>query len=778
MSSGRWAAGLLLVSAALLTFELLLMRLLALAYWGHFAGMVISIAMLGIACSGLFLFFARTRVKDRAASYFAFSAGLFGVAAPLAFIVSQHLPFTPFLLTWSPREYALLAGRSLLFFLPFFCAGVAIGTPFVARVLPMGRLYFWNMLGSGLPALPLLLAMNFMHPMRLLAAVAALGAAAAICVSKGVTRLMWAAAAACVVAVVAFSSFRYSEYKDLPRTLLLPESKLVEERYGWDGVVQIVDSPHTRYLPGLSLNFMGTLPASKLVFTDAGAMTLAFAPKEALANQEFLRLTPEAFSFSLTTAPRVLHFYGSTAELLRLRVAGSEQSLVVDDNATRVTAVRELLGNAELARMLDRGDARQRLQTANEHWQIIALSLLGTHGTATAGAASLDASFLLTREGCSRLFDHLAADGHASFSTWVENPPRSGVRLVALIADVLRSRTTNPGAHLLAIRSYSTLSIFVGREPFTAEAVEALKRFCDENSFDLVWYNGIDPAETNRFNALPEEPYVTAFTALLGPNREEFIAQSPFSLASPTDDRPFFNHYFRWAAVPEWLQTMGMSWLPFVEWGYLLHVATLVVVTVLGVLLLIVPCILTRARPTLRNATLFFSLGVAYMFVQIWAIYKLSQLVAHPLLAAALVLSAMLCASGAGAVFLTARSDRPRRILGSLCLLLLLAALIFPLLLRAFYPQASWLRAAVGVSWLALPAFFMGFPFPYSLARLAKETDVPWALALNGFGSVIGSLGATLVAVHFGFVALVLSAVALYAVILLLVSQLRVANTP
>ena len=28
------------------------MRLLALAYWGHFAGLVISIAMLGIACSG------------------------------------------------------------------------------------------------------------------------------------------------------------------------------------------------------------------------------------------------------------------------------------------------------------------------------------------------------------------------------------------------------------------------------------------------------------------------------------------------------------------------------------------------------------------------------------------------------------------------------------------------------------------------------------------------------------------------------------------------------
>jgi hypothetical protein len=59
----------------------------------------------------------------------------------------------------------------------------------------------------------------------------------------------------------------------------------------------------------------------------------------------------------------------------------------------------------------------------------------------------------------------------------------------------------------------------------------------------------------------------------------------------------------------------------------------------------IVPCISTRARPSLRTATLFLALGVAYMFVQMWAIYKLSQFVAHPLLAAALVLSAMLAAS-------------------------------------------------------------------------------------------------------------------------------------
>nr|MBA2433391.1 hypothetical protein [Chthoniobacterales bacterium] len=569
MSARHWAAGLLLISCALLAYELLLMRLLALAYWGHFAGFVISTAMLGIASSGLFLHFRRERIRERPEFYFAVAAGLFGVVAPLAFLASQALPFTPFLLTWSVREYAFLSGRSLLFFGSFFLVGVAIGTPFLARVLPMGRLYFWNMLGSGLPALPLLLAMNYLHPMRLLAGVALLaGAVAVFCSGRSLTRGAWAGASLLVAILVWLTPFRYSEYKELPRTLLLPEARVLEERYGWDGVVQIVESPHTRYLPGLSLNFTGTLPPSQLVFTDAGAMTLVVQPADALAAPDFLRMTPEAFSFVLTKPRSLLHLYGGTAELLRAHLAGVEQIRVVDDSATRVETVRSLFAG-ELRESLIRADARQLLARETQPVDVIGLSLLGTHGTSTAGAASLDPSFLLTVEGFSRIFHRLSGGGHAVTSTWVENPARSGVRLIALWIETLRRNgVAEPSRHLLALRSWSTVTIFVGREPFDAPAVEALRAFTEENSFDLVWYDGIDPAETNAVNVIPEEPYHEAFAALLGPEPEEFSARSPFAIDAPRGDRPFFNQYFRWAAVPEWMRTMGMDWLPFVEWGY------------------------------------------------------------------------------------------------------------------------------------------------------------------------------------------------------------------
>jgi predicted MFS family arabinose efflux permease len=78
--------------------------------------------------------------------------------------------------------------------------------------------------------------------------------------------------------------------------------------------------------------------------------------------------------------------------------------------------------------------------------------------------------------------------------------------------------------------------------------------------------------------------------------------------------------------------------------------------------------------------------------------------------------------------------------------------------------------------WIAVPAFFMGFPFPYALGQLRRKDEIPWALALNGFGSVLGSLGATLVAVHFGLTSLALAGVGLYVVVavLLLASKSEV----
>jgi hypothetical protein len=61
-------------------------------------------------------------------------------------------------------------------------------------------------------------------------------------------------------------------------------------------------------------------------------------------------------------------------------------------------------------------------------------------------------------------------------------------------------------------------------------------------------------------------------------------------------------------------------------------------------------------------------------------------------------------------------------------------------------------------------------PFPLGLAAVARasaDTDaplLPWAWGINGFASVVAALGATLLSIHFGHAAVVLSAAVLYAI--------------
>ena len=71
-------------------------------------------------------------------------------------------------------------------------------------------------------------------------------------------------------------------------------------------------------------------------------------------------------------------------------------------------------------------------------------------------------------------------------------------------------------------------------------------------------------------------------------------------------------------------------------------------------------------------------------------------------------------------------------------------------------------RAALLIAPLAL---CMGVPFPHGMTRLAntREDAVPWAWAINGFASVVGSVLSTLLAIHLGFAAVILLAVLCYA---------------
>lgn len=766
MSMAPRYLSLFLISAALLFYELLLMRLLATAYWGHFASFVISVSMLGLAGAGLFLHFLRHRVEQHPEWFRGWASLAFAITAPLGFLSGELLPFQPFLLAWSVGEYAALAGRILIFFVPFFAAGVAIGVPFVARLAGAGRLYLFNMGGSAAAAVPLWLALHVWHPQLALLPVTAAAAGAAVTARPG-RKFRWLTAASAVLVTwwVWQSDFRFSEFKELSQTKTLPETEVLAEYPHPRGLVHVVRSDFTRYHPGLSMQFAGVLPPSKLLFVDGDGMQVVYAADDVAADSGFLEATLESYTYRRLERPEVLLLRASPPEILRAWNAGSRRIDAVLSHPLWPGILRESWeadGKLPETLTLVYDDPRRYLDRRESSYDFIHASLLAGFAAGAAGAASLDADSFLTREGLGAVWRSLNPGAHALFTAWIENPPRAGVRLTAQILDMLEAEGVDqPGEHLLAMRGWSTMGIFVFKNPPTEVDIVEFKALGQEHGFDLVYYPGITPGEVNRLHYLPEAPYYSAFVGLME-DRERFAAQWPFLLEPTRDNRPFFGHHFRWAALPELISEMGMEWLPFVEWGYLLQVGSLVVATVLGFFLLLLPAALSRARTRLRVAGLFLMLGVGYMLVEIWAILRLIQIFGDPLLASTLVITVMLASSGLGALVL---SDQARSVplwLGALGISLVVAVLLAAVLASHGGTWPEWVRLVMATLLVGLPAFLMGFPFPYALDHIVKGGEIPWALALNGFGSVVGSLGAVLLAVHFGFHGLLLSGAAVY----------------
>jgi hypothetical protein len=166
----------------------------------------------------------------------------------------------------------------------------------------------------------------------------------------------------------------------------------------------------------------------------------------------------------------------------------------------------------------------------------------------------------------------------------------------------------------------------------------------------------------------------------------------------------------------------------------------------------------------------FLAIGFAFMFMEIAFIQKFILFLAHPLYALAVVLCAFLVFAALGSWLAGRKQGRAAGVRSVTVAIAVLGAVA--LLYLAFLPDLFDALihlpdpAKIGISavLIALPGICMGIPFPTGMARLACTLPdaIPWAWAINGFASVIGAVLASLLAVHLGFTAVILLAVALY----------------
>ncbi|MDD2761288.1 MAG: SAM-dependent methyltransferase, partial [Methylomonas sp.] len=275
-----------MVSASALAYEVLLMRLFSVIQWHHFAYMIISLALLGYGVSGMVLALNRERMVRNFSATIGANIVLFGVAAPLCFLLAQQFQFHPAEMLWMPLQWLNLFAVYLLLAIPFFFAANVIGLAFYYYRNDVSAVYAADLLGAGGGSIAIIVLLNLLFPQKILA-VLILSAVVSAWIAwrcgpadRGAEWGAWFGVPvflgiAALVMTTQLLPLNVSPYKSQPQLLLIPGTQIIARNSSPLGVVSVVNSGITplRHAPGLSLNATIEPPGQLAVFTDADNMT-------------------------------------------------------------------------------------------------------------------------------------------------------------------------------------------------------------------------------------------------------------------------------------------------------------------------------------------------------------------------------------------------------------------------------------------------------------------------------------------------------------------------
>ena len=733
----------------------------------------------------------------------------FAFTAIGSYALTIYVPFDSFRIAHDWRQAVVLALHYVALATPFFCSGTAVGLSLASQPERVGRTYAANLTGSAAgcllavvapslvggegtvllsAALALLAALIFQHPASTIKRQTSNVKRQASRFTFHVSRITHYAsritqallALVLVLAALyppAFLEIKLSPYKSLSYALLYPDAELLFQRWNGFSRVDVVGSKGIRSLPGSGFRCTGQPPPQRGLTVDGDELSPISHVALGFTGLEFTDCLLTALPYRLRPNARalVLEPRGGFDVLIAL-AEGARAVTAVEANPLIVEAVRaqgvwagRVYDDPRVAVVLE--EARAYTRRTWERYDVVVPSLAAPQRTVTSGAYSLAEDYRYTVQAFADYLARLDEGGLLVVTRWLQVPPSESIRAFALAVEAVERTGGDPRASIVALRSYQQMLILVRRGAFTEEELETVRAFAAPRAFDLVYLPGIRPDDVNRYNVLPEPDYYHACVELLGAgDRDVWYRDYPFDVEPPDDDRPFFGHFFRWRQAPDVLAMAGHTWQPFGGAGYFVLLALLALAVLAAGVLILLPLAVRRpfdhgrsVRPQGRRggvgqggalgATLayFALLGLGYLCVEIPLMQRFILFLGHPAYALAAVLFALLLFSGLGSLL----SHRVPLwlVLAMLPVLVGGYALGLPILFEAALAAPLRSRMVVTVVALAPPGLLMGMPFPRGLALLERRAPgfIAWAWGVNGAVSVVASVLAALLALSFGF---------------------------
>jgi hypothetical protein len=769
-----------LVSLSSLLLELALTRLFSVVLFYHFAFFAISVALLGLGSGGVF---AHIR-QEWLARFDMRSLGARLCLLNSIFILAsvEVVLHTPVSLAVNGSNFAKLTLIYLAAAVPFFLTGLLFSVLFARSTEHISQLYGADLAGGASACLMVVPLLNWIGaPNALLLASACMAFAAALW--AGNNKLRRAGYALATVFILLMAANYSGRLVDVIYAKGAYRDPKWVEYARWNAISRIEVS---------------TQLGGRYIVIDADATTAIMNVEPALWGQDSTPTPmytglPEKPGFNwkkglMSAAPSVANVLrpkgefaiigpGGGVDVMRAVANGSPSVTGIEINPTIVNSVMRGKYADYSFHLYDRPqvhihvqDGRSYIRSAKDKYDVVQMTLVDTWASTAAGAFALSENNLYTTEAFREYFDHLKPDGMIAITRWEFKRPHEALRVVSQAIESLHQiGIADPRQHFVIVADGGLdedgrpVLVLAKKTPFTADEYAAIATHVRENP-NLVWLN---PTATYAgMQLLP--PAAQAFHDLIESNDpRRFANDYAYNVSPVSDSAPFFFFTLKTKYV---LQNIlagtghGMDWrinLGVVVLGMLLIISILAVLA-----FLILPLALHRhkgeARKTGILALLFFiTVGFGYILVEISLIQRFVLFLGHPTYALTVVVFLLLLSSGAGSVMARqwiSNGSRILPLLGLIAALILFNVMVLPWLLSVAVGLPFAIKLLLSAVVLAPLGFLMGMPFPTGL-RLVKTVE--WAWALNAAASVMGSVMAMIIAIHFGLtVTLVCAAVA------------------
>ena len=814
-----------LVSALTIALQIVLIRALSIASHHHFVYLVISTALLGFGASGTLISILKDRV-DRHFPLISLSALAAFAISPWALRAASAIPVDLFFILFHAVEALRLWAVSLIMTVPFFAAGLFIGVMLRARRGRIGPTYAANLVGSGLGGLGVLPFLGVVSPESIITGIGATAAvlavvwvvmiridrplpAAARATVRGGAVSAVAAVGSVVLAIAAAAAgaaipwqMPIDQYKGLAYVRELERQGDAEYIAGATSAVSRVDiyeAPSIHFTLFASPGAPGA-PPQVAVFRD-GFQTGAFFRIASPDEAPILEWLPQSLPYAVLDEPDVLILgeTDGTNVWLALAMGARSVTVVCDDTALVRLLSDDLFDHggevfADPRVTVITGNARTMLAALESDYDLIQLAAAEAVPAASAGLVSLQEDYLLTTEAIELALNHLRPGGLIAVTRGLQSPARDNPRLFALFAEAARRSGRDPADHLVQARNYLAATTILSRDPIPGPTTASLVIRAHELVMDVDYFPGIAASDLTTFNVVDGPVGQTGATAPAGSSYyrlamaligrggdvdERFLSGWLYETDPPTDNRPYFHNFFRLGSLSDYIETYGNVWFSGMELGPVVVAATLLQAIVAGVILILVPVLVVRARrrrlsavvpeagprsdagttPTAWTVLHFGAIGLGFMMFEMLAVQKATLVLGEPVYSAAAVITALLVFAGLGSTT-QSRLGLPagRRIMvASIAVLILgpatvlaLNAIAVPLATGTFAA-----RLAVTILVLAPLSFSCGWLFPAGMDVLSSRGGEPGlALAVNGVASVVAAPLAVLVSASFGFIVL------------------------